>query len=534
MAKAMYILLLISPLLLSSCIPVDDITVVWEKGFLDPEIEGHWRKLSQEYRSQDEYVSFIKEEDVYKTQTIHAAYDHMIEDYKPEAHVRCLSVNGWSVMVVNTAEVQKKLDEMSASESIDQRKESNRMPNGLQLYRIKNGLLCLYRLHADALAKSISEKIVDGTVDPNEIGGPRIRKLDMNTIVYICGLAENDENIESITEYQRVQNLQEALKESKTYPATEKTFDSTLFDVDFPELKYFAEGKTEILLNQLQASPEWEVRDKHGEIICSKRMYSNGIWQLGSNGYESTFENGIYEGSGFYQIRYLFRFSKEPYGAYAHWAKDDHVMKIGPQAGKINLKLKLYNQGIESYIAIGQENLWFEFFEQRKEEPRIHTQKALAWLKAFLVSVKNAEMEIQQNGFAKALLPKDSIREGIPSIKLQDHSNKRFSFQVNAWVNPQKSGCVYVKLFDLKNNVQLSPDTLKYVTGELVGFSKNARNLFQYSCIVSDYDNEWGQLQNARFELWFHAKDGSPEIKLIEETKVTSGARNTSAEANRF
>jgi hypothetical protein len=498
--------------LFSGCIPVDDISPVWDKATLNPDIEGHWKQVGVKYRSQDKYISFVKKGDEYEVEMTSPGRSHLLDDSTPNSKARCLTVNGWGVLVIDMSGIKKKFAELEGKEY------TKSQSGGLYLYKIKNGMLHLFSLKHKVLAKAISDKKIDGIVDEDDVAGPRIKKIDRKTIEYIITLASQDSNIQQVTKYQRIQDIKKALKKSNEYPTTDGTLKNTLIEVNFPELKYFAEGKIDILMNQLQASPEWEVKDKNGEIICSKRIYKRGQWRVGSNGYESSYDEGIYKGSGFYQIKSLFRFSKTPYGFHAVWAKENHVMKVEPEVGEINLKLKLNDQGVKSYIAVGQKNLWFEFYEQRKKEPRIHTQKALRWLKKFLADVKKAEKEIQQNGFAKKLLPKNSIKKGKSSIKIEESSDgKRFT--INAWINPEKSGYVYLKLFDKVKDIQQSARLIKFVSNEFVGYSSNSSELFSYKCGISDYDDEWNHVDEGRFELWFHPKDGGAEVKLIETTK---------------
>lgn len=520
--KSLERLILIGILFYSGCIPVEDISGVWDQGFLDPDLEGHWKLMDVKYHSQDQYISFIKKDDVYDAQMICAAYAHMQEDLESKVQVRCLSVKNWGILVIDGSDIVKKLSGSIPATENQEMKEANLPAGGVDLYKIDNHTLCLYRLKNEVVTKAISDKHINGIVIKGDPLGSRIKKLDITTIEYLTSLANDVDNIGQVTKYERVQDLQKALKESKEYPATEKTSQNTLIDVNFPELKYFAEGKTHILLSQLQASPEWQVKDKNGEIICSRRTYYNGRWQGGDEGYESTFDEDIYDGSDFYQIRPLFRLSKEPYGFHAVWAKEDHVMKVGPQTGKMNLKLKLDDQGIMSYIAIGQEGLWFEFYEQRKEEARIHTQKALAWLKKFLTDVKSRENEILQKGYAQDLLPKNTIKEGSPSIEIQESPEGKY-FSINAQINPQKSGYVYIKLFDHTKNMQQSAHLIKFVSNEFVGHSSNPKELFQYNVEIADFDNEWDSFNETRFELWFHPNDGGKEVKLIESVKRITG-----------
>jgi len=42
------------------CIPIDDLAGYWDKGIIDPNLEGHWKQLGLQFRSEDNYVSFVK------------------------------------------------------------------------------------------------------------------------------------------------------------------------------------------------------------------------------------------------------------------------------------------------------------------------------------------------------------------------------------------------------------------------------------------------------------------------------------------
>lgn len=286
-------------------------------------------------------------------------------------------------------------------------------------------------------------------------------------------------------------------------------------EVNLPELKYFAEGKTEVLLKQLQASPMWQVAEDKGETVCYRRIYENGKWQIGSYGYErSPYHIGETE-EEFYSIQYVLRFSEKPFGT----MKADKTSIFDPLAGKV--KMTCYRHGdnfISSRIAIGQKGLWFEFYEERKKEPRIHTAAALVWLKSYLEKIKDAEEEILQNGFAVQIMPPDSIKTGSSVMEVCDGSQPGI-YIVNAWVNPKKNGYVYLKVFDIKKNVQLSAISLNLDSKEYIGYSLNPDQLFFYNCDITIGEGDPNNFYDARFELWFSPFDGTAETKLIEKTR---------------
>ena len=50
---------------IKGCIPVEDFGEYWEKGTIDPVLEGHWKQLEVEFRSEENYLSFVKSGDHY-------------------------------------------------------------------------------------------------------------------------------------------------------------------------------------------------------------------------------------------------------------------------------------------------------------------------------------------------------------------------------------------------------------------------------------------------------------------------------------
>ena len=541
---------------IDGCIPIDDLGDCWEKGIIDPNIDGHWKQLGVQFRSEDTYLSFVKSGNHYILETNVAAF--IPEDVpKVGIHTKTLILGKHKFLMFDVQQYYKDVNKASlesalktaedmgenfSQEDFHKMTPEQKAPfkGALQRYKVKTGDLILYTLNKSVLYKAIEEGEVKGTLPKeNSRMVPKISKLDKETIRFILSIIEDPNSWKQPIRYKRIENLEEALKESKTYPATKDTLKNTEMSINLPELKYFAEGKTHILLYHLQASPEWKVFIEGQRMICYRRKWKYGQWNDDYAGYYSEYldEDSKSEDDWFpiddldrtapmnernwQQMRYLFRFEKEPFGYHATWAKAPHVMTVDPLSGRINLKLKSSGQGIESYIAIGQPNLWFECFEQTWHEPRKKTRNALKLLQELLRGIRESEKEIEENGYASKLLPPGSVKKGNPTIEVKlNYSDKDyFDYSAYAWVNSGAQGHVYLKVFNLATKKYLSEKQTGWPIKEYIGWSKNQGSLFLYNNRIGVRSETLVLPFDARFELWFHPDDGSPERKLLETTR---------------
>ena len=378
---------------------------------------------------------------------------------------------------------------------------------------------------------------------------PKISKLDEESIRFLVRVADDPNSWKQQTRHKRIENLQDALKESRTYPGTAQTPENTLVDINLPDLKYFAEGKVHILLRHLQAAPGWKVFIEGQRMICHRRKKQGDRWiDSGSAGFYSdrphskrVFSEFLHEDfksedpwfpiddqdmasatdeRDWQQMRYLFRFEEKPFGFHPVWSKDPHVMTLSPRAGKTNIKLHSSNQGIKSYLAIGQKGLWFEVSEQTWHERRKKTRNALKLLKELLRQVRKAEKEIDQNGYAAGLVRPGSVKRGSPSFEVkQTYANpKHVDYNVVVWVNPGAEGYVYVKAFNLGTKKYLPEGQVKWSTREFIGWSHSRDTLFSYTDHIGVWAEELALPFDARFELWFHPSGGGAERRLLAKT----------------
>lgn len=500
-----------------SCIPVEDLGEYWVKGVIDPKLEGHWRKMGVKYRSQDQYVSFEKAGTHYHFRQTDADELHWPKGVKePATQARSLVVGRHRFLMLRYI-----MPAAPASSQPAKQKEADvgqRMQCALLRYAIEGGKLVSYALDEKALADAIEKGRISGRVDKNDPVGSVISKLDDKTVRSLAALADGPENWRVMARYTRVKDLAKAVKESRTYPATRDTPANTLVNIDLPDLKYLADAKAHLLLRHLQASPEWRVFNDRGQIVCYRREWTSGRWEVSLNGFKSSFDSTA-SVDGFWQIRYLFRFAEKAGGPFA---KFRYFTKVEPLAGKVHLQLKKSGQGIESYLAVGQGGLWFEFFEQAGTEPRTRTRRALKWLAGFLAGIRKAEAEIATSGYAAKLLPAGSIQKGKPSIQVRDGFQGGI-YDVCAWVNPGAAGEVWLKVFDANTNKPLSEERIAAGSNERIGWAKDPSILFSYNSNITVYEGDWDHFYDARFELWFGDHKTSKQRKLVETTRKICG-----------
>jgi len=522
---------------IKGCIPVEDFGGYWEKGIVDPALEGHWKQLEEEFRSEQYYLSFVKSGDHYVCEFGVAFF--MPQDM-PQVGIRAKTLTTGkhrflmydlqqyyedmkAAMTKAASKMGEDVDEMTLQQMMQIPKTAAK--GALHRYSLEEGTLSIYMLDEVILAEQIKSGNVKGRLPTQgAMMETALSKLDNETIKFLTGLADEKKYWKEVVRFGQIDDLKKALEEARKYPATEQTPKNTLVNIDLPELKYFAEGKIRILLRHLQASPEWKV------FIEGQRIKQDGLWNDVDSGFHMEYLNEYAKSEdkwfpiddedrkapmnerNFQQMKYLFRFEDEPFGYHAVWAKEPHVMKVGPLEGRMNIKLKASDQGIESYLAIGRPGLWFEVFEQTWHEQRKKTRNSLQLLKEFLREVRAAENEINEIGYASKLMPPGYVKKGRPTLELKWD---RGSYSGQAWVNPGQQGYVYLRVLNADTREYLSERLIGSPQKEYVGFSKDPATLFLHKCRFYIRASQLEQSFNAAFELWFHPEDGGPDRKLV-------------------
>jgi hypothetical protein len=102
-------------------------------------------------------------------------------------------------------------------------------------------------------------------------------------------------------------------------------------------------------------------------------------------------------------------------------------------------------------------------------------------------------------------------------MHLLNYSEVDGTYQVYAYINPQESGYMYLKVFQGGGQIRISDEQIETIHGiEYTGWSSDPQEQFFYNTEVQI--GGWTLADNlvARFELWFVPDSGKPERKMIE------------------
>jgi hypothetical protein len=75
-----------------------------------------------------------------------------------------------------------------------------------------------------------------------------------------------------------------------------------------------------------------------------------------------------------------------------------------------------------------------------------------------------------------------------------------------------------LRVFDAGDGAELTPPLTFIGPSEFMGWSDDPKTLFRYDSEVALHGEDGGRHFRARVELWFRARDGGPEVKLVETT----------------
>jgi len=202
---------------------------------------------------------------------------------------------------------------------------------------------------------------------------------------------------------------------------------------------------------------------------------------------------------------------------------DSNVTYIDSKSKASILTIKKENSGLLLYssnLLIKGENINIEIFEQSKNIKREYTEKALVELNEELSYVLQYNKEINNMGIMPINkcypIPPDSIIFNI----LDGYQPGMYDIQAGLKID--RTGTIYMKVFDDNTNKQLSSERITPKTTKDFTFSKTNSSIFQYKTSLTVYEGDWKNKYEARFEIWFKDKKGN-EKKLIEKKRLING-----------
>lgn len=96
-------------------------------------------------------------------------------------------------------------------------------------------------------------------------------------------------------------------------------------------------------------------------------------------------------------------------------------------------------------------------------------------------------------------------------------------YEYDFWVGKIEKGSIYLKAFEITNEIELSKEKLLEESSIAVFNTSNTIKKFGTHSFFTIYEGDWGQPYAARFEIWFKPIDGKEERKLISKNYKIEG-----------
>lgn len=141
----------------------------------------------------------------------------------------------------------------------------------------------------------------------------------------------------------------------------------------------------------------------------------------------------------------------------------------------------------------------------------------------------------QYDNFAKELtIPEDvAYKEPLrtPSTHLAPtegelilyHGIQPGTYNYELHFTPTNQGAIYLKAYEVTHSTPLSLKSLKASSKIDIETTSDKVEIFTNPNRFTIYEGDWGDYYLARFEVWFTPRDGSPEVKITEQTFKIEG-----------
>lgn len=96
-------------------------------------------------------------------------------------------------------------------------------------------------------------------------------------------------------------------------------------------------------------------------------------------------------------------------------------------------------------------------------------------------------------------------------------------YEYDLWLKSKIDGTVYLKAFEITQNIQLSNSSLRDRSTLEVEATNDKVKKFDLKRHFTIYEGDFGQPYGARFEVWFIQSDGKREFKILEKNYVIEG-----------
>lgn len=283
---------------------------------------------------------------------------------------------------------------------------------------------------------------------------------------------------------------------------------------DEPLVRFDADTRS-ILFRYLAGNPRWEIRQERGIKYAVRRERVDGEYQTTLNGFYSN-----YEGDSVRQTRVLIAFEK----SYGFGRDRGNITRAKAGSDNVDVIVEGSHSGTpgnSSYVIIEGDRVFLEIYDQAPEIARQFTRKAMADVFAELSDVLKHQDEIKTTGVMPIASHYPTTHPDAGHFTVSDGMQPGI-YLLNAAVNPDMPGHVYVRVYDTKSGQRLSEARLTPRSTRHVGWSDSGQTFFPYNAEVTVYEGDWSNEYEARFELWHKPQQGD-ESKVAETTRMING-----------
>ena len=96
-------------------------------------------------------------------------------------------------------------------------------------------------------------------------------------------------------------------------------------------------------------------------------------------------------------------------------------------------------------------------------------------------------------------------------------------YEYDIWLNSKQKGTIYLKAFEITQEIQLSTSYLKERSSIQINQTNDLIKKFGTKTHFTIYEGDWGKPYGARFEIWFSPSNGNNDLKLLEKNYIIEG-----------
>jgi hypothetical protein len=285
----------------------------------------------------------------------------------------------------------------------------------------------------------------------------------------------------------------------------EKSTDSILH-ANISYLSEINNGSREKLFKYLAANPTWRISlNKNGKHYAHRRFLVNNIWLIEDEiDFESNKELGCNSDDN---VRFSTKIAIGLDGQVTSQGSNYHSYFNNGDRKPFHTKRHNRDWTSSSLVIIGQ-NVTLHITEKSKSIYRDITKSSIGFLSDEFF---NLATNLSLNELPVIVEESENVRSN-ELMEIFSTKNTGF-YQSSLYINPGAKGYVYLVAYDLSDEKELSKGHLSVETKEMIGWSKNTRDLFYAN---SNFYISRPLPFGARIEVWFQPYDSQNSSKIYE------------------